>query len=83
MIFKWKRAAWKETKTLKWQREGVELQLENKRVETCRLVGPGLLKMGNFWKVGKRLVILLSLHCCVYHGLVCMKQVGNVFPAGC
>lgn len=54
MIFKWKRAAWTKTKTLKWQKEGIELQLENKRVETRHLVGPELLKIGNFWKVGKR-----------------------------
>lgn len=85
MIFKWKRAAWTKTKTLKWQKEGIELQLENKRAETCHLVGPELLKIGNFWKVGKRsnsgYSTESSLLCC--HGVVCMKQVGSVFPAGC
>jgi len=52
MFSKWKRAAWENPKTLKRQREWVELQLENERIKTRHLVGPDLLKTGNFWKVG-------------------------------
>lgn len=28
-------------------------------------------------------VILLSLHCCIYHRVVYVKQVGNMFASGC
>lgn len=60
-----------------------------KGVETHHLVGPALLKTGNLQKVGRtyikksNLVVILNLHCCVYCGMVYVKQVGNAFAASC